>query len=343
MPTIKEIAELSGVSRGTVDRVLNNRGSVHPEKVKKILAIAKALNYSPNLAGKTLAVKKKQLKFGYILFSSTSSNPFFIDVVDGIKSRAAELSEYGISVKIRYAVIDKPALQIKLIDELTQSGIAGLAITPINHPKVIERIKNLTSSGFPVVTANSDIPDCGRIAYVGSDYFKSGETAAGIMNMLCGGKARVGVIIGSPQVLCHSERIAGFIHQAKEKYAGIKIVGTEVNNDDDIESFIVTKRLLEAHPEINSLFLVAAGVSGACRAVEESGLADKLKIVGFDTTTVSCELIKRGVINAVITQEPFLQGAKPLDILLDYVGMGIKLEKEFHYTALGIKIKENLE
>ena len=94
MPTIKEIAEIAGVSRGTVDRVLNNRGSVSPDKEKKILEIVKALNYTPNLAGKTLAVTKKHLKFGYILFASTSSNPFFIDVVNGIEERAAELSEY---------------------------------------------------------------------------------------------------------------------------------------------------------------------------------------------------------------------------------------------------------
>ena len=36
MATIKEIAELAGVSRGTVDRVLNHRGSV-PRKMKKQL------------------------------------------------------------------------------------------------------------------------------------------------------------------------------------------------------------------------------------------------------------------------------------------------------------------
>ena len=37
MATIKEIAELAGVSRGTVDRVLNNRGSVNPRTARKIL------------------------------------------------------------------------------------------------------------------------------------------------------------------------------------------------------------------------------------------------------------------------------------------------------------------
>ena len=342
MPTIKEIAELAGVSRGTVDRVLNNRGAVSPDKEKKILDIAKALNYTPNLAGKTLAIKKKQLKFGYILFGSTSSNPFFLDVVDGIESRAAELGEYGVSVDIRYAVLGDPSLQVGLIDELVASGIAGLVITPINHPLVIERIKKLTAEGLPVVTANSDIPDCGRIAYVGSDYYKSGETAAGIMNMICAGNAKVGIVMGSPLVLCHSERVAGFTRRIQEEYTGIKIIATEINHDEDIQSYVVTKRLLEENPDVDALFLVAAGVVGACRAVAELGLDDKLKVVSYDTTIASTELIRSGMIAVAITQEPFMQGAKPLDILLDYVGLGIKPEQEFYYTALGIKIKENL-
>ena len=48
MATIKEIAALAGVSRGTVDRVLNDRGAVNPETAEKIRKIAKELDYKPN-------------------------------------------------------------------------------------------------------------------------------------------------------------------------------------------------------------------------------------------------------------------------------------------------------
>jgi len=342
MATIKAIAELAGVSRGTVDRVLHHRGSVNFEKEKKILEIARALNYTPNLAGKTLAIKKKQLKFGYILFGSTLSNPFFLDVVDGIETRAAELSEYGVSVDIRYAVLGNPSLQVALINELVESGIDGLVITPINHHIVIERIKELTDAGIPVITANSDIPNSGRFAYVGSDYYRSGETAAGIMNMICNGNANVGIVIGSPFVLCHSERVAGFTNRIKEEYTGIRIVSTEINHDDDIHSFAATKRLLETYPQIDALLLAAAGVAGACRAVRALGLEGKLSVVSYDLTIASRELIKSGAIAVAITQEPFVQGARPLDILFNYVGMGISPDQEYFYTALGISIKENL-
>jgi len=183
MATMKEIARLAGVSRGTVDRVLNKRGSVSPETEKNIREIAKKLNYTPNVAGKNLAVRKKKLKFGFILFGSADSNSFFVDVVFGIKSRASELSDFGVTVEIREANIDAPEQQAKIIDELVEIGINGLAITPINHPVVAERLLRLSDSGIPVVTSNSDIPDCGRLAYVGSNYYKSGETAAGLMNL----------------------------------------------------------------------------------------------------------------------------------------------------------------
>ena len=59
MATMKEIAALSGVSRGTVDRVLNHRGSVSPDTAAKVLEIAEKLNYQHNKAGLMLATEKK--------------------------------------------------------------------------------------------------------------------------------------------------------------------------------------------------------------------------------------------------------------------------------------------
>jgi len=342
MATMKDIAKKAGVSRGTVDRVLNNRGSVNHETERIIRDIAKTMNYSPNIAGKTLAVRKKKLKFGYILFGTVDSNSFFADVVFGINSRAAELSDYGVTVEIRETNIDEPEQQVKCIDELIMLGINGLAITPINHPIVINRLKQLSESGFPIVTSNSDIPDCGRLAYVGSNYYKSGETAAGLMNLITGGIANIGIVLGSPQVLCHSERVAGFTDCARKQFPKLQIIDKAVNNDDDEESYAVTKNMLTDYPEIDALFLTAAGVNGACRAVCELDLDGKLSIVSYDATESTCKLIKDGVISVTIAQQPITQGAMPLDILLDFLCMGALPEKEFNYTEIEIKIKENL-
>ena len=63
MITIKEIADIADVSRGTVDRVINNRGGVDKKTEEKIRKIIDTSGYIPNAAGRNLALKKKKLKY----------------------------------------------------------------------------------------------------------------------------------------------------------------------------------------------------------------------------------------------------------------------------------------
>ena len=65
--TIRQIAEESGVSRGTVDRVLNNRGKVRPEVEERVRKVAEELGYKPNLLGRALIKMKENIKIGVIL------------------------------------------------------------------------------------------------------------------------------------------------------------------------------------------------------------------------------------------------------------------------------------
>ena len=342
MATMKEIAKLAGVSRGTVDRVLNNRGSVNPDTEKIIRDIIKNMNYSPNAAGKNLAVRKKKLKFGFVLFGALSTDDFFSDVISGINKRTAELSDLGVTVEIRGTYIHGPEQQVKLIDDLVEAGINGLAIAPINHAIVAERLKKLSESGIPVVTSNSDISGCGRLAYVGSNYYKCGETAASLMSMIKCGSADVGIISGASDVLCNSERIAGFTDYSKKYFPGLHIICTGVNSDDNDASYSGTLDILKENPQIDALYISSAGVSGVCRAVSELNLNGKISIVCFDTTKAITKLVKDGIIAVTIAQQPEKQGVMPLDILFDYLCMGTLPENEFNFTEIEIKIKENL-
>ena len=339
MATIKEIAELAGVSRGTVDRVLNHRGSVNPHTAEKVLEIAKALEYKPNRAGMVLAAQKRKLKLGVILFST--ENPFFADVLTGVQKKAAELSGYNCCVivkQVRFNVEE----QLQALDELEAEEVNGIAIAPCNHRSVKERINHLFEKGIPVVTFNTDIEGSKRIAYVGSHYTRAGETAAGLMHLMTTGTVNVGIISGCADILCHTERITGFQKTIRNQYKNIHIVETVENNDDDIESYEKTADLLKRHPEINALFFVAGGVYGGCRAVLAARLDKSLHILAFDNVPTTGAFIKEGVIAATICQQPRLQGEKPLDILFDYLSTGEPPVTAYHYVAVDIRIKENL-
>ena len=340
MATIKEIADLAGVSRGTVDRVLNKRGSVNPQTAEKILEIAQALDYKPNRAGLVLAAQKKNLKLGVILFGE--GNPFFDDVIAGIRHKEEELACYNCSVIIKRVAVDTDD-QIRAIDELLREGVNGIAISPTNDKRLATKVDEIHELGIPVVALNTDIKNCKRLAFVGSNYYQSGATAAGLMRLMAKNEAvYIGIVAGSSEVLCHTERIAGFKH-AIEKCEHINIVETIMNLDDDFVSYDMTSQLLKEHPEINALFFAAGGVYGGCRSVLAQDRAKDMTIITFDQVETTKEMIMKDVISATICQEPFVQGSKPLDILFTYLATGELPEQEYNYTAVDIRIKENLD
>ena len=96
MPTMKEIADLAGVSRGTVDRALNKRGDIKPETREQILRIAQELGYTRNKAGTALAAKRKSVRFGVII--PETDNDFFAGVSEGFHSIEKEYADYGLPV-----------------------------------------------------------------------------------------------------------------------------------------------------------------------------------------------------------------------------------------------------
>lgn len=338
MATIKEIAALAGVSRGTVDRVLNHRGSVNPATAERIEKIARELDYKPNVAGLVLAAQKKKLKLGVILFSP--ENPFYLDVFEGVSSKAEELAGYNCTVIVKQIASSVEA-QLNAIEELVAEEINGIALAPYNDSRIRDKINLLSEQGIPVVTLNTDIENTRRIAYVGSHYTKSGSTAAGLLRLMTHGEVHVGIITGSSNILCHTERIAGFTESLKPFSDTIHIAEIVEVHDDEFESYEKTTALLKKHPEINALYFVAGGVYGGCRSVKALGLQNKMRIVAYDMVPTTKELLRQGIISAVICQQPKLQGSKPLALLFTYLTTGELPDREQHYVAVDIRIREN--
>ena len=342
MPTIKEIAALAGVSRGTVDRVLNKRGGVHPDTKARILEIAKALDYRPNKAGIVLSAQRKNLKLGVVMFGT--NNPFFDDVKAGLKQIESELSCYNCTIYINATTSFREQDQIDAIDELVEKGIHALAIAPQNQEGVVKKVDELAAKGIPTITFNSDLPSSKRIAYVGSNYRKSGQTVAGLMKLFNqGSKLNIGIIGGAKSVLCHTERIEGFKDIASSQAAKkiLNIVDVVWNNDDDVTCYQVVDEMLKAHPEINALYFTAGAISGGCRAVIEQGRNKGMLIITHDSVPSTVELVKKGIIQATVCQQPYIQGVKPLQMLFDYLTTGEVVE-EINYTDIEIFIKENI-
>ena len=337
MTTIKEIARLSGVSRGTVDRVLNNRDGVSEETAARVKAIAKQLGYKPNKAGMALAAQKKKYLIGIIVFSR--KNPFFDKVIEGFTERAEELAFFGCEVTVK-RVAYHPEAQMSAIEACVEEGVQGLIITPYNDNKVCDKLNSLIDDGIPVITVNSDAENVRRIAYVGSDYYNSGAAAGALMQLMTHDKVNIGIILGDRNILCHSQREAGFTDRLTED-ARFNIVSCEENYDDDLKSFDIVSNMLSKHPEINGLYFTAAGVYGGCRAIQELAIGRDIRVITHDDVPTTIDMLDKGIITATICQEPEWQGARSLELMFNYLSSQEPIDiRSYYYAQLNIKIRE---
>ncbi len=338
MATIREIAELAGVSRGTVDRVLNNRGSVNEETAAKIRAIIRQLDYKPNRAGIALAAQKNKCRIGIILFSR--KNPFFDEVMQGFSDKTKELSLYGCEISVK-RVAYHPDAQLSAIRACLKEGIQGLIIAPYNDEKIREELNQLIRSGIPVITVNSDVEGVRRLAYVGSDYYRSGEAAAALMQLVTSGPVRLGIISGDNNILCHTQRVSGFVDRLV-KDSRFKVICQAESFDDDKKSYELVSGMLAQHPDINAFYFSAAGVYGGCRAILESAPEKPMKVITYDDVPTTIEMMQKNIITATICQEPYWQGSKSLELMFSCLSENKTEIEDCYYAKLSVKIKETI-
>ena len=338
--TIKQIAALANVSRGTVDSVINERGGVNKEVAERVRKIADELGYKPNKAAKALATIHKPITIGLVL--PASGNPFFDEVKSGFLSQAEELSDYGVTFFIKHLYGYDDEDEINAIDELLEKNISGLIIAPIDTKPMNDKLTELMDKNIPVITINSDITDGKRLCYVGQDYIKSGAAAAGIFGLISNVSLKVGIITGCLNMLGHNQRISGFKDAIDKNYKNIEVIDIVENSDDDRISNDVTKQLINKHSEINAIYMTAGGVCGTASALKELGLDKKIILITYDDVPKTVKLINEGVVNATICQEPLIQGSLSLKLLFEFLVNRTKPADEKYFTKVEIKIKENL-
>lgn len=338
--TQQQIAELAGVSRGTVDRTLNNRGRVDPEVAARIRKIADQLGYRPNRAGSLLVRTKRPLCLGVIIQSVET--PFMASVLREIENARAHMQELGAQLLIHSNKMIDLNGQLAVLDELQHKKIDGLAITPVEDDRICDCINQLTSKGVPVVTFNTDMPGSRRLCYVGQDNYLSGRTCAGLMNLLLGGQGKVLMITGYVSNLSQQRRIDGFCSEIRSTFPGISLLPLERCSDSDEIAKDIVMRVLKEDPEVRGIYFSGGGPPGGCQAIRDLSRINNVHIICHDRTEQNVENVRNGLIDFLIDQDAYVQAVRPLEILLDYILTGTPPQNEYMLTRIDIQNRYNV-
>ena len=338
--TIKDIAKAANVSRGTVDRALNGRGGVNPEVAAQIKTIAAELGYKPNTIAKALANHSKPLRIG-ILFNSLG-NPFFDKVFEGIDDARENLADFGIQMEIRKLHGYEPGQQIAELEKFENDGIDGLILTPVSHASVRDRLNEMVRRGIQIVCCNLDIDDVNYQAYVGCDYFCSGQTAGAMIGMTTHEPSNLAIITSSHALYYHELRVKG-CESVLSDYPNVRICEYIEAGDDEEVSYREVKRMLQKNSRIDTMYFVTGGTTGGLQAIHELNQEDRLRVFAYDQIPAVLEDMKSGLVVAAIDQQPFVQGSSSVHFLFDALMSKRTPTRKRIITELNIKNRYNMD
>lgn len=327
---IKDIAEQAGVSVGTVDRVLHNRGEVAEETKNKILEIAKVNNYQPNLIARALTSKKKCI-FASLLPSPTEEDIFWKRPLNGITEAALELEQFQIKVKNFFFEHYNEQDFSKQFEAVLELNPSGVVFSPIFSKESMEFTQKLDQKGIPYVFIESKLSESNYLAYVGSDGFHGGRVAANLVDFgipVNGDILIINLAKNLENVHHLNQRTQGFLSyfMDKGKNEGLKI-SIEIPKSD---TEIIKEKLdsvIKKNKNIKAIFITGSKVYKIARYLINNELSDII-LIGFDPIEQNIKYLNQGTINFLIGQHPQQQGFKAVKKLFEHVLLNHEIIKD---------------
>lgn len=340
---IKDIAEKAGVSIGTVDRVLHNRGEVATHTKEKILKIAADMNYKPNLMARALK-SKKRMQLVSLLPVPDEANLFWKHHLDGIKSAVNELEALQVQMHYFFFELHNASDFQTKTEEILKLTPDGVIFAPILMKESNSFAARLDELNIPYIFLDTFIENTNCISFIGENAYKSGRVAANLIDFgLPATKDVMMVHIAKDLENTHhlNLRNQGFISYFMDKghNSGLK-VNVEIPSPDETEITIRLQHLLEKHPNLGAIWVSSAKTHVIARFLE-SIQRDDLILVGYETTEPNVQHLKKGTIDFLISQRPFEQSEKSVKKLFEYLSYNTQPEKK-DYQAIEIINRECL-
>lgn len=236
--------------------------------------------------------------------------------------------------------------QIKVVEQFTLEKVDGICLAPLDDVALVTYVKAAQESGIPVLIFDSGLKYDDITSFVATDNFAAGAIAGAEMAKALGGKGKVIVLRYNEGSASTTERENGFIDAAKkggleiasdEQYAGVDTASAQKAGENLILRF---KR--GAALGADGIFCPnESSTAGMLRALQEGGLAGKVKFMGFDASSKLLEGLRAGEIDGLVVQNPRKMGELAVRAMVDKI-KGSTPEKRIDTGAMFVT-KANLE
>ena len=274
-PTLEMVAEVAGVSRSTVSRVVNASPKVTPEAIAAVTAAVDKLGYVPNRAARILALRRT-FSIALVIPENTAkffADPYFATVIQGVAMHLSS-TEYTLSLLIA------PENDAEKTRRYLQAGNVDGAIILSHHSDDHSYV--LLAKSIPVVFGGRPVSPEGSVAsYVDVDNAESAREVSA--RLVANGRRHLATIAGPLNMSAGIDRLQGW--RAALSDAGLDASLVEHGDFTPASGAAAMRRLLERGKPIDGVFAASAQMaSGALTVLREHGLEvpRDLGLVTFD-------------------------------------------------------------
>lgn len=317
---IKDIARAAGVSVGTVDRVLHNRGKVSEKALQKVNEVLKKNDYRPNLIARTLS-SSKNYKIA-VLLPGHELDPYWALVYQGIIQSEEEWAHYGVNISVYGFDLNQKNSFEEVALKVIKQGTNGILMAPIFYNETIPFFKTLQKKNIPYALFNTNIKEANAISFIGQDLYQSGRVAG---ELVCIGQAETGTfgILHIDEDLDDSvhllDKEKGFRDYVNEFYNSKVII--ESLNRTSSSDFSFKKKLatLLNKPDLKGLFVSTSRATETAATFLKSHGKNGIRLVGYDLLKKNVEFLKEGIIDFLIHQKPQQQAFEGISSLANHL------------------------
>jgi ribose transport system substrate-binding protein len=238
--------------------------------------------------------------------------------------------------------------QISVVEDFITRRVAGIVLAPLDDTALRVPVSNAVRSGVPVVIFDSDLKSPDYTSFVATDNYAGGKKGGQYLAKLLNGKGKVVLLRYAEGSASTSNREKGFLDGIKA-FPGIQVVSANQYGGATTETaYKASENLLaplkskDGGLTIDGIFCVNESTTfGMLRALQDGGLAGKVKYVGFDSSAKLVEALRQGQIHGLVLQNPMNMGYMGVKTLVAHL-QGQKVEKRVD-TGVGLATPENMD
>jgi ribose transport system substrate-binding protein len=215
--------------------------------------------------------------------------------------------------------------QIKVVESFINMRVKGIVLAPLDDAALVPVVTDAVRARIPVVAFDSGIKTDEIVSFVATDNYRGGKLAGDHLARLLGGKGNVMMLRYAEGSASTAEREKGFL-DAITAHQGITVASSNQYGGVTTESaFKVSENLLTSHKgreglTVQGIFCPNESTAfGMLRALEDGGLAGKVRFVGFDSSPKLVDAMAKGHMDATVVQDPINMGYRAVKTMFEHL------------------------